>query len=145
MDRLTQAGPRIVDEQGRVVVLRRLNLGGWLNMENYIVGFPGAETDMRRALRDVLGASTYEAISDAFLGAFFDEPDAAFIGSLGANLLRVPIKTESLRHRRSPAWSRDVRRPSCGLGSSSCGGIQGVLAVAGRVLGPTRRWLRVLS
>lgn len=77
------------------VVLRGLGLGGWMNMENFITGYPGTESQQRRALRRVLGDEGYTRFFDRFLSVFFTDEDAAFLRSLGLNSLRVPF---SYRH-----------------------------------------------
>ena len=41
----------IIDAQGQVVRMRGLCLGGWMNMENFITGYAGSESQQRRALR----------------------------------------------------------------------------------------------
>jgi endoglucanase len=73
------------------VILRGLGLGGWMNMENFITGYPGTESQQRRALRRVLGEEGYTRFFDRFLSAFFTDEDAAFLASLGVNSLRVPF------------------------------------------------------
>jgi endoglucanase len=47
-------GAKIVDGTDPVV-LRGFGLGGWMNMENFITGYAGTESQQRRALRAVLG------------------------------------------------------------------------------------------
>jgi hypothetical protein len=34
-------GDKVVDENGAGVILRGAALGGWMNMENFITGYPG--------------------------------------------------------------------------------------------------------
>jgi len=80
------------------VVLRGFGLGGWMNMENFITGYPGTESQQRRALRRVLGEEGYERFFDRFLHEFFTEADAAYLVSLGLNSLRIPF---SYRHFES--------------------------------------------
>ena len=36
-------GDRLVLPDGSPIVLRGVGLGGWMNMENFITGYPGAE------------------------------------------------------------------------------------------------------
>ena len=49
-------GQQIVDgDTGQPVILRGYNAGGWLNMENFLTGYPGTETQHRKALRRALG------------------------------------------------------------------------------------------
>jgi hypothetical protein len=72
------------------VRLRGFGLGGWMNMENFITGYAGSESQMRRALRRVLGDEGYDRFFDRFLTEFFTDEDAAFLASLGLNSLRIP-------------------------------------------------------
>ena len=37
---LRVSGNQIVDGQGQPVVLRGYNVGGWMNMENFLTGYP---------------------------------------------------------------------------------------------------------
>jgi endoglucanase len=84
-------GNRVVNGEGRSLVLRGFGLGGWMNMENFITGYPANEEAQRRAVREVLGEEKHGLFFDRFLEYFFTEGDARFIRSLGLNLLRLPI------------------------------------------------------
>jgi endoglucanase len=88
---LTTKGTSIVDSKGQEVFLRGFGLGGWMNMENFITGYPANEEAQREALRQVLGNDRYEFFFDRFLEYFFERDDAQFIAALGLNLLRLPI------------------------------------------------------
>lgn len=84
-------GTDIVDEQGAPVRLAGVGLGGWMNMENFITGYPGNESGIRRALRATMGTESFDAFFDEFLTVFFDDADAAFLASLGMNSVRIPV------------------------------------------------------
>ena len=84
-------GDRLVDGAGRRVVLRGFGLGGWMNMENFITGYPGTEAQMRAALARVLGPEVFATFTDRLLADFFTDADAAYLASLGLNALRVPF------------------------------------------------------
>jgi len=84
-------GRDIVDEDGQIVVLRGVGLGGWMMMENFITGYPSSEMVMRAALRKALGEEAYESFFDTFLHDFFDDADAAYLASLGLNHVRLPF------------------------------------------------------
>jgi hypothetical protein len=45
----------IVNGRSEIVHLRGFCLGGWMNMENFIIGYPGHESGMRAAVAYVLG------------------------------------------------------------------------------------------
>jgi aryl-phospho-beta-D-glucosidase BglC (GH1 family) len=83
-------GARIVSGE-TPVTLKGFGLGGWMNMENFITGYAGTESQQRRALRRTLGDEGYERFFDRFLSRFFTDEDAAFLQSLGLNSLRVPF------------------------------------------------------
>jgi endoglucanase len=85
------AGDRLVDSTGEPVILAGFGLGGWLNMENFITGYPATESLQRAALRRVLGEEGYARYFDRFLTDFFDVPDAQYLASLGLNAVRVPF------------------------------------------------------
>jgi endoglucanase len=98
---LRTSGSGIVTENGKPVMLRGVGVGGWLNMENFITGYPSTESAHRRAMRKVLGDRRYELFFDSFLTHFFGPADAAFIASLGMNCVRIPV---NCRH-----WEDDAR------------------------------------
>ncbi|MBF9129658.1 cellulase family glycosylhydrolase [Plantactinospora sp. S1510] len=93
-------GDRFVNGRGEEVRLRGIGLAGWLNMENWMTGFPAHEQGQRDAVRDVLGPERTRFFFDRFLDHFFTEADAAFIASLGLNSVRIPIH---YRHLESDA------------------------------------------
>jgi endoglucanase len=84
-------GDRLADEDGRTVRLTGVGLGGWLNMENFITGYPGNEENIRRVMRDALGEEAYGAFFDEFLTGFFDSDDAALLASIGLTSVRIAV------------------------------------------------------
>src|SRR6266511_1586740 len=84
-------GSSIVDGEGRTVLLRGVGLGGWMNMENFVTGYPATESLQRQALRKALGEDGYRAYFDRFLDSFFADEDAALLASLGLNCVRLPV------------------------------------------------------
>jgi hypothetical protein len=100
-------GNRLVDGEGRAVVLRGFGLGGWMNMENFITGYPANEEAQRQALLAVLGPAKYELFFDRFLTYFFTEADARFIKSLGLNLVRIPVNYRHFEDDMQPFVVKD--------------------------------------
>lgn len=84
-------GSRLVTASGTPVRLRGVGLGGWLNLENFITGFPSTEELHRKAMRAVLGQEVYDAFFDRFHEVFFTDHDAAFLAGLGLNCVRIPF------------------------------------------------------
>ena len=81
----------LADATGATVVLRGYNIGGFLNMENFLTGYPATESLHRAALLRALGPERYALFFDRFTAAFFADEDAAFLASLGMNHVRVPF------------------------------------------------------
>jgi endoglucanase len=50
---LRTSGPGVVAADGTPVPLRGVGIGGWLNMENFITGYPSTESAHRKAMRGV--------------------------------------------------------------------------------------------
>jgi aryl-phospho-beta-D-glucosidase BglC (GH1 family) len=84
-------GDAVVDADGARVLLRGAGLGGWMNMENFITGYPASESAMRTAVAGVLGVERGERFFERLVDAFFGEADARLLAELGVNCLRLPI------------------------------------------------------
>jgi endoglucanase len=82
---------QITDQNGREIILRGIGLGGWMNMENFVTGFPANEESFREKMLSVLGPSKYAYFFERYLDYFFTEDDILFIKSLGLNTVRLPV------------------------------------------------------
>ncbi|KAH9939768.1 glycoside hydrolase [Epithele typhae] len=99
---LKVSGTKIVDQNGEEIILRGAGLGGWMNMENFISGYPGCEFQIRAALVDVVGKDKSELFFDKFLEYFFQDEDAAFFKSLGLNCIRLPFNYRHFEDDMNP-------------------------------------------
>ena len=81
----------IINGGNEIVRLRGFCLGGWLNLENFIIGYPGHESGMRTAIGRVLGDVKARFFFESFLHHFIAEEDLCFIKSLGCNVIRIPF------------------------------------------------------
>ncbi len=95
-------GNQIVNGRGDEVHLRGFCLGGWLNMENFMVGYPGAESSFRRAVADVLGEAKAAFFFERYLHYFASEADFHFVKSLGCNLVRVAFNYRHFEEDEDP-------------------------------------------
>lgn len=95
-------GTEVVDENGNAVILRGAGLGGWLNMENFITGYPGHESQHRAAMLQVLGQEKYDFFFDHWLEYFFTEGDAKYFASLGLNCIRIPFNYRHFEDDMNP-------------------------------------------
>ncbi|KAF8966808.1 glycoside hydrolase [Flammula alnicola] len=102
MSLLKISGTKIVDEHGNEVILRGAGLGGWMNMENFISGYPGCEFQIREALVETIGQEKSDFFFDKFLEYFFQDEDAAFFKSLGLNCIRLPFNYRHFEDDMNP-------------------------------------------
>ncbi|KIM87823.1 glycoside hydrolase family 5 protein [Piloderma croceum F 1598] len=102
MSYLKVSGTKIVDVNGQEVILRGAGLGGWMNMENFISGYPGCEFQIREALAGVIGKEKSELFFDKFLEYFFTDADAQFFKSLGLNNIRIPFNYRHFEDDMNP-------------------------------------------
>ncbi|KAK6457490.1 endo-1,4-beta-glucanase [Scheffersomyces xylosifermentans] len=89
---LTTKDTKIVDADGKPVVLVGTAIGGHLNMENFITGYPGHETEHKKVLKKKIGAEKFDFFFEKFYEYFWTEKDAEFYkNELGFNCLRIPF------------------------------------------------------
>lgn len=85
-------GTKIVDQDGKPVVLKGTATGGHLNMENFITGYPGHETEHKQVLKSKMGEEKFNFFFDKFYEYFWTEQDAIFFKEeLKLNCLRIPF------------------------------------------------------
>ncbi len=91
---------QIVNAQDQVVRLRGLCLGGWMCLENFMLGYPGHESGARAAVARVLGEGRAHFFFERLMDYILTEDDFAFIRRLGCNVIRIPLNH---RHFESDA------------------------------------------
>jgi endoglucanase len=94
-------GDRLVDGNGAAVRLRGVGLGGWMNMENFITGYPANESMMRAAVTAELGPRA-DVFFGRLLDVFFTDADAALLSRAGLNCVRVPVNYRHFEQDSAP-------------------------------------------
>lgn len=102
MDFLQTRRKQIVKENGMPIALRGLCVGGWMNMENFINGYPGTEISLREHVQAVLGEEKGILFFDRMLSAFLAEEDICFIKSTGATCIRVALNYRHFEDDEAP-------------------------------------------
>ena len=100
MDILQTRDREIIDSSGNPVRLRGTFVGGWMNMENWMNGYPGSEHELRETFARELGPGRAEFVFDHWLDHFFTEADVRLMGECGATAVRIPL---NYRHFESDA------------------------------------------
>ncbi|MGE5599836.1 MAG: glycoside hydrolase family 5 protein, partial [Bacteroidota bacterium] len=107
MDLLQVKDGRIVDARGGPVKLRGTCIGGWMNMENFIDGYPGTEHGIRAAMAEAVGEEKARFFFDRLLDYFLSEEDIAFLAGLGVNLVRLSLNYRHFESDTAPYEYRE--------------------------------------
>jgi endoglucanase len=91
MDFLQIKNGKVVDRNDLPVYLRGVNIGGWLNFEHFLNGYPGSESNLRRLMQQKLGEQKANFFFERFLDHFFNEADVRFLAECGLTALRLPL------------------------------------------------------
>ena len=95
-------GRDIVDSEGKKIQLRGTCPGGWMNMEDFINGHPGAEHTLRAQMAETLGASKAQFFFERMLDYFFNEDDVIFLRKAGVNVVRFPLNYRHFEDDMAP-------------------------------------------
>ncbi|WP_150269863.1 glycoside hydrolase family 5 protein [Paenibacillus tepidiphilus] len=76
---------------GDKIVFRGFGLGTWMNLEHFMIGLPGTDTQIKQAFAEVYGEARSRQFFDRFLLEFVDEKDFEFLRKIGVNHLRLPF------------------------------------------------------
>lgn len=96
-------GTRIFDESGKEVVLKGVNLGGWLMMEGYMFGGRNTpEHDFKASFQKALGKEGLDDFMESFRDTFIQEEDFKIIKGWGANCVRLPFNYRLIEFEDRP-------------------------------------------
>ncbi|WP_236704844.1 cellulase family glycosylhydrolase [Hymenobacter sp. AT01-02] len=107
---LHAAGPKIVDANGKEVVLRGFNVGGWLLQESYILQTDTLNSQWRikQGLLRTMPEAQMEEFYRKYRANFITKADIDFLAKQGFNCVRLPFHydlflTAAQRHARNQA------------------------------------------
>ncbi|XID92607.1 glycoside hydrolase family 5 protein [Paenibacillaceae bacterium WGS1546] len=104
---LRARGKDIVDELGRPIKLRGVNIGAWMNLENFLNGYPSSESALRAEFDRQLGEERAAYFFERLLSYMFSEQDAEFLGEQGFNVVRIPLNYHHFERDMEPFVYRE--------------------------------------
>ena len=100
-------GSEVIDDTNTPVYLKGFCVGGFMNMENFINGFPGQESSLRSEVARVLGKGKARFFFDRLLDNFLAADDIIHMANIGANCLRVPVNYRHFEDDLNPFEYRE--------------------------------------
>ena len=74
------------------IIFNGIGIGSWFNMEHFMVGLPGTDSQIRQTFNLAFGLERGRRILDEFTQDFMTEDDFAYLKSHNINLIRVPFR-----------------------------------------------------
>ena len=113
MDRfLKVVNNKLINGLGEEVVLRGLNLGGWLIQESWMCPVSGedrkwANLDTLNVLEERFNEKEIQEILDTYQDHWITEADIKNISEMGCNVLRVPFWYRNFMKSEDGTWIRE--------------------------------------
>ena len=93
---------RIITSAHQPIILKGVNLGGWLMMEGYILHAPNrAEQLFKKNFAKALGPAALASFEKDFRDHFIQERDFRRIAQLGFNCVRLPFNSRLIDLRNT--------------------------------------------
>jgi len=84
------------------IILRGYGIGSWLNLEHFMLGIPGTDSQMRAAIANAYGEDKARQFWHKFYKSMVDKSDFEFLKSLGINAIRIPFNYRLFENDQKP-------------------------------------------
>ena len=102
-------GEKIIDSEGKEIVLRGTNFGGWGIMEDWFCPYtnPAGEDEVYLKLVERFGIETVHDLFKQYRSNWITEIDYKNVAELGMNVIRLPIWYRNFQSDDNGTWYRD--------------------------------------
>ena len=87
-------GKKIVNGNNEEVILRSMNLGGWMLKEGYLMGtsgFADTQHELHQKIVDLIGQNNADEFFNKWLDTYMSKKDVDSLAAWGFNSIRLPI------------------------------------------------------
>ncbi|MFX1283547.1 MAG: glycoside hydrolase family 5 protein [Promethearchaeota archaeon] len=81
-------GPNFVINREKIT-FRGFGFGNWLNIEHFMIGLPGSESQLRGALKRAYGLEKANKFWEKYYNCYINERDFQFLNAIGINSIRL--------------------------------------------------------
>lgn len=89
------------------IMLFGYGIGTWLNLEHFMIGLPGTDSQLRTAIINAFGKENALKFWRKFYKVFVDDADFKFLKHLGINALRIPFNYRLIEDDQNPYSYKD--------------------------------------
>jgi aryl-phospho-beta-D-glucosidase BglC (GH1 family) len=93
---------------GSKITFRGFGLGNWLNLEHFMIGLPGTESQLRQAIKEAYGPENAARFWEVFWDQYITEADFQFLKSLGVNAVRISFNYHRFEDDNTPCQFADT-------------------------------------
>lgn len=84
------------------IMLYGFGIGTWLNLEHFMIGIPGTDSQIRNAIVKAYGENNADIFWTKFYKSIIHEDDIKFLKGLGINTLRLPFNYKLFENDQEP-------------------------------------------
>jgi len=77
--------------EDKKIFLRGVGIGNWLNLEHFMLGIPGTDSQIRACIKKYYGENAQKSFWDSYYKYLIDEKDIEYIKSIGFNSIRLAV------------------------------------------------------
>ncbi|MFX0209410.1 MAG: cellulase family glycosylhydrolase, partial [Candidatus Hodarchaeota archaeon] len=81
-------GPNFV-VNGKKITFRGFGVGNWLNIEHFMIGLPGSESQLKKAIENAYGPKKASEFWEKYHLCYINEKDFQFLNEIGVNSIRL--------------------------------------------------------
>jgi len=75
----------------KTILLKGVGLGNWLNLEHFMFGLPGTDSQIRQAILESYGKEKYNQFWDKYYSVYIQEKDIAYVRDCEMNHVRIAV------------------------------------------------------
>jgi len=76
---------------GKAIIFRGYGLGNFLNLEHFMLGIPGIESELRLKIEKSYGRNRAKIFWEKYYECYVNESDFKFLKEIGINAVRIPF------------------------------------------------------
>lgn len=86
------------------IIFRGYGIGNWLNIEHFMIGLPGSESQIRSAIENSYGKNKANQFWEKYYNCYINEKDFQFLKNIGVNSVRISFNYHHFESDQNPYY-----------------------------------------